>query len=49
MSVVLICGAFLLFKSLLRLQQVDIGARIDHVITMSLDLPLGPLSRPACT
>ena len=36
---VLICGAFLLFKSLLRLQQVDIGARIDHVITMSLDLP----------
>ncbi len=38
-SVVLICGAFLLFKSLLRLQQVDVGARIDHVITMSLDLP----------
>ena len=38
-SVVLICGAFLLFKSLVRLQQVDIGARIDHVITMSLDLP----------
>ena len=38
-SVVLICGAFLLFKSLLRLQQVDVGARLDHVITMSLDLP----------
>ena len=37
-SVVLICGAFLLFKSLLRLQQVDVGARLDHVITMSLDL-----------
>jgi predicted permease len=37
-SVVLICGAFLLFKSLLRLQQVDIGARIDRVVTMSLDL-----------
>ncbi|MFA5909691.1 MAG: ABC transporter permease [Vicinamibacterales bacterium] len=38
-SVVLICGAFLLFKSLVRLQQVDIGARLDHVITMSIDLP----------
>ena len=38
-SVVLICGALLLFKSLARLQQVDIGARIDRVITMALDLP----------
>jgi predicted permease len=39
MSVVLICGALLLFKSLSRLQQVDIGARIDRVLTMSIDLP----------
>ena len=39
MSVVLICGALLLFKSLARLQQVDIGARIDRVITMAIDLP----------
>jgi predicted permease len=38
-SVMLICGAFLLFKSLSRLQQVDVGARIDNVITMSIDLP----------
>jgi putative ABC transport system permease protein len=38
-SVVLICGALLLFKSLARLQQVDIGARIDRVITMAIDLP----------
>jgi putative ABC transport system permease protein len=38
-SVVLICGAALLFKSLARLQQVDAGVRIDHVITMSADLP----------
>jgi predicted permease len=38
-SVVLICGALLLFKSLARLQQVDIGAHIDRVITMSIDLP----------
>jgi predicted permease len=37
-SVVLICGAFLLAKSLWRLQQVDIGARLDHVVTISLDL-----------
>ena len=38
-SVVLICGAALLFKSLAKLQQVDPGVRIDHVITMSADLP----------
>jgi putative ABC transport system permease protein len=38
-SVVLICGAALLFKSLVQLQQVDAGVRIDHVITMSADLP----------
>ncbi len=37
-SLILICGSVLLFKSLLRLQQVDIGVRIDNVITMSLDL-----------
>ncbi|MGE0862322.1 MAG: ADOP family duplicated permease [Vicinamibacterales bacterium] len=38
-SVVLICGAFLLFKSLANLQQVDLGVRVDRVLTMSLDLP----------
>ena len=38
-SVVLICGAALLFKSLANLQQVNTGVRIDHVITMSADLP----------
>jgi len=38
-SVVLICGAALLFKSLATLQQVDAGVRIDHVITMTTDLP----------
>jgi len=38
-SVVLICGAALLFKSLEKLQQVDTGVRIDHVVTMSADLP----------
>jgi predicted permease len=38
-SVVLICGAALLFKSLAKLQQVDAGVRVDHVMTMSVDLP----------
>ena len=40
-SVVLICGAALLLKSLANLQRVDAGVRIDHVITMSADLPTG--------
>jgi len=40
-SVVLICGAALLFKSLAKLQTVDAGVRIDHVVTMSTDLPTG--------
>jgi len=38
-SVILLCGAVLLLKSLLQMQNVDIGARIDRVITMSVDLP----------
>jgi predicted permease len=46
-SVVLICGAALLFKSLAKLQQVDSGVRMDHVITMSTDLPSGAYPAPA--
>ena len=46
-SVVLICGAALLFKSLAKLQQVDAGVRIDHVITMSTDLPTAAYPTPA--
>lgn len=38
-SLVLICGSVLLFKSLLRMQSVDIGARVDRVLTMSIVLP----------
>ena len=34
-----------MLKSLLRLQQVDAGVRIENVMTMSADLPLGHLSR----
>ena len=45
-SVVLICGAALLFKSLAKLQQVDAGVRIDHVITMSTDLPSAAYPSP---
>ena len=39
LSLVLICGALLLFKSLLNLQRVDLGVRLDHVVTMTTDLP----------
>ena len=39
LSVVLMCGALLLFLSLLKLQQVDTGVRMENVITMSADLP----------
>jgi putative ABC transport system permease protein len=38
-SLVLICGAALLFKSLAKLQHVEAGVRVDHVITMTVDLP----------
>jgi putative ABC transport system permease protein len=37
-SLVLICGSILLFKSLLRLQQVDVGVRMPNVITASVDI-----------
>ncbi len=46
-SVVLICGAALLFKSLAKLQRVDLGVRIDHVITMSTDLPSAAYPSPS--
>jgi predicted permease len=45
-SMVLICGAALLFKSLVKLQGVDAGVRIDNVITMSADLPLASYPDP---
>ena len=43
---ILICGAVLMFKSLLKLQRVDAGVRIDNVITMSADLPLATYPDP---
>jgi predicted permease len=45
LTLVLVCGAALLFKSLLELQGVDTGSRAENVITASADLP--PLSYPA--
>ncbi|MGH9307893.1 MAG: ADOP family duplicated permease, partial [Vicinamibacterales bacterium] len=45
-SLVLICGAVLLFRSLFKLQRVDPGVRIDNVITMSADLPLATYPDP---
>ena len=46
-SFVLVCGALLLVRSLLKLQQVDTGVRIDNVITASIDLPLKRISNTA--
>lgn len=37
-SLVLICGSVLLFKSLLRLQDVEIGANTTNVISASVDI-----------
>jgi putative ABC transport system permease protein len=45
-SLVLICGALLLFRSLLQLQRVDTGVRISNVIAMSADLPLAAYPVP---
>ncbi|HEY7058695.1 MAG TPA: ABC transporter permease [Vicinamibacterales bacterium] len=45
-SLMLICGALLLFKSLFRLQHVDPGVRVDNVITMSADLSFATYPEP---
>jgi putative ABC transport system permease protein len=37
-SIVLICGSVLLFKSLMRLQHVDTGVRAPNVVTASVDI-----------
>jgi putative ABC transport system permease protein len=46
LSLVLVCGALLLFRSLLKLEQIDTGVRIEKVITMSVDLPAGVYPTP---
>jgi putative ABC transport system permease protein len=44
--VVLVCGAVLLFRSLLKLQSLDTGVRVENVITMSINLPVGAYPTP---
>ena len=39
LSLVLICSALLLVKSLLNLQRVDLGVRVDNVVTITTELP----------
>ncbi|HUB32125.1 MAG TPA: ABC transporter permease [Bryobacteraceae bacterium] len=46
LSLVLVSGALLLFRSLLKLQQIDPGVRIENVITASIDLPAGAYPTP---
>lgn len=45
-SLVLICGSLLLFKSLFQLQQVDAGVRTSSILTMSTTLPQSSYSTP---
>ncbi|HET7216756.1 MAG TPA: ABC transporter permease, partial [Vicinamibacterales bacterium] len=46
LSLVLLCGAMLLFKSLLRLQRSDPGVRVENVLTMATGLPLKTYPTP---
>jgi putative ABC transport system permease protein len=46
LSLVLLGGALLLVRSLLKLEQVETGVRIENVITASLDLPTKAYSTP---
>ena len=46
LSLVLVCGALLLFRSLLKLQQLDTGVRMEDVITTSIDLPTSAYPTP---
>jgi putative ABC transport system permease protein len=45
-SFVLVCGALLLFKSLLKVQEVEAGVRIQNVVTMATDLPMAAYPTP---
>lgn len=39
LSLVLVCGSLLLFRTLLNLQRVETGVRIENVMTMTVNLP----------
>ena len=47
LSLVLACGASLLFRSLMNLRAVETGVQIKNVVTMSLNLPLQAYPTPA--
>ena len=46
LSLVLLCGAGLLYRSLWNLQQVDAGVRIENILTMSADLSMRDYPTP---
>ena len=46
LSLVLVCGALLLLKSLLNLQRVETGVRIENVVTTSFNLPAEAYGTP---
>lgn len=46
LSLVLVCGALLLARSLVKLQGLDTGVDLENVVTMSADLPLARYSTP---
>jgi putative ABC transport system permease protein len=47
MSLVLICGALLLFRSLLNLQRVDLGVQVENIVMLSTDLSAARYPTPA--
>ena len=46
LSLVLVSGALLLLRSLLKLNSLDTGIRMENVITMSVDLPVDAYRTP---
>jgi len=45
-SLVLICGALLLLRSLFNIQAVNTGVQFDNILTMSVELPLASYPTP---
>ncbi len=45
-SLVLVCGALLLLRSLLKIEELETGVRVENVMTMSVDLPEGAYPTP---
>jgi putative ABC transport system permease protein len=46
LSLMLVCGALLLLRTLLNLQRVDVGVRVENVVTVPVDLPAAMYPRP---